>query len=149
MYDTAPHLRQIYRRAKRGKGLFMKDIKIGACAEKTLTVSGENTAVAAGSGSLPVLGTPFMIALMEGATCDAVAEYLEDGETTVGTLVNVSHDRASKTGEKITARAEITQADGRKITFAVEAHNESGVKIGGGTIERFAVSGEKFMAKLG
>lgn len=127
----------------------MKEIKIGAFAEKELTVNSANTAVAAGSGSLEVLGTPFMIALMEGATCDAVATYLEDGETTVGTHIDVSHDRASKTGEKITAHAEITEISGRKITFAVYAQNEKGEKIGAGTIERFAVLSDKFMAKLG
>lgn len=127
----------------------MKEIKTGAFAEKSLVVSKENTAVAAGSGSLSVLGTPFMIALMEGATCDAVSPYLEQGETTVGTSINVTHDRASGVGEKITARAEITEVSGRKITFAVEAKNEKGEKIGGGTIERFAVISERFMAKLG
>lgn len=127
----------------------MKEIKTGAFAEKTLEVNQENTAVAAGSGSLQVLGTPFMIALMEGATCDAVSPYLEEGETTVGTHISVSHDRASGVGEKITARAEITGVSGRKITFAVEASNEKGEKVGGGTIERFAVLSERFMAKLG
>ena len=127
----------------------MKEIKTGAFAEKSLVVSKENTAVAAGSGSLSVLGTPFMIALMEGATCDAGSPYLEQGETTVGTSINVTHDRASGVGEKITARAEITEVSGRKITFAVEAKNEKGEKIGGGTIERFVVISERFMAKLG
>lgn len=127
----------------------MKEIKTGAFAEKSLVVSKENTAVAAGSGSLLVLGTPFMIALMEGATCDAVSPYLEQGETTVGTSINVTHDRASGVGKKITARAEITEVSGRKITFAVEAKNEKGEKIGSGTIERFAVISERFMAKLG
>lgn len=144
-----PQTRQILTRAQRGKGLFMKEIESGAFAEKSLVVSNENTAAAAGSGSLPVLGTPFMIALMEGATCDTVSPFLEEGETTVGTHINVSHDRASGVGEKITARAQITEVSGRKLTFAVEAKNEKGEKIGGGTIERFVVLSEKFLAKLG
>lgn len=127
----------------------MKNIETGAAASRQFVVSEENTAVAAGSGSLKVLGTPFMIALMENATCAAVADYLEEGETTVGTLINVSHDRASGIGEKITATAKITEVSGRKITFCVEAFNEKNEKIGGGTIERFAVLSEKFMAKLG
>lgn len=127
----------------------MKEVKSGAFAEKTLVVNGENTAVAAGSGSLPVLGTPYMIALMENATCAAVEPYLEEGETTVGTRIDVTHDRASKTGETITARAEIREVRGRKIVFSVEATNEKGERIGGGIIERFAVIREKFMAKLG
>lgn len=127
----------------------MKTVKIGAAASKQLVVSDENTAVAAGSGSLSVFGTPFMIALMENATCAAVSPYLEEGETTVGTRVDISHDRASGVGEKITANAEITEVSGRKITFSVEAFNEREEKIGGGTIERFVVFSEKFMAKLG
>lgn len=115
------------RAAARERFVYERDKNRRFCG-KELTVNSANTAVAAGSGSLEVLGTPFMIALMEGATCDAVAPYLEDGETTVGTHIDVSHDRASKTGEKITAHAEITEISGRKITFAVYAQNEKGEK---------------------
>lgn len=132
----------------KGSEFCLKEIKAGACASSRLEVTDKNTAAAAGSGSLAVLGTPFMIALMENATCAAVSPYLEEGETTVGTLVSVSHDRASAIGEVITAKARITESSGRKITFAVEAFNEKGEKTGGGTIERFVVSAEKFMAKL-
>lgn len=127
----------------------MKDVKIGAAAQRSLTVDEKNTAAAAGSGSLAVLGTPFMIALMEAATCDAVSPFLEEGETTVGTQINVSHSKASGIGEKVTARAEIREVSGRKLVFAVEAENEKGDAVGSGTIERFAVLSERFMAKLG
>ena len=126
----------------------MKDVKLGAQAERALTVDESNTAAAAGSGSLAVLGTPFMIALMEAATCAAVSPFLEEGETTVGTRIEVDHLKASGTGEKITAKARITGADGRKLTFAVTAENEAGDTVGSGTVERFAVLSERFMAKL-
>ncbi|MBD8979089.1 MAG: hypothetical protein EGQ91_02735 [Clostridiales bacterium] len=125
----------------------MKEIQLNAEASVSLEVTDDNTAVAAGSGSLRVLGTPFMIALMEKATCNAVHEFLEFGETTVGTCISVSHDKASGVGEIITAFAKITAAEGRKITFSVYAENESGDVIGKGVIERFVVKSEKFLSK--
>uniref|UniRef100_UPI00402854CA thioesterase family protein n=1 Tax=Eubacterium sp. TaxID=142586 RepID=UPI00402854CA len=126
----------------------MKEITLGALASATTKVSSENTAVAAQSGSLEVFATPFMVALMEKATCLAVEPFLEGDETTVGISINISHDKASAVGEEITATAKITAVEGRKITFEVEAVNGFSEKIGGGTIARFAVSGEKFMSKL-
>ena len=126
----------------------MKEIQLNAEASVSLEVTDDNTAVAAGSGSLRVLGTPFMIALMEKATCNAAREFLEFGETTVGTSVSVSHDKASGVGEIVTAFAKITAADGRKITFSVYAENESGDVIGKGVIERFVVKSEKFLSRV-
>lgn len=126
----------------------MKEIQLNAEASLSLEVTDDNTAVAAGSGSLRVLGTPFMIALMEKATCNAVHEFLEFGETTVGTCISVSHDKASGVGEIVTAFAKITAAEGRKITFSVYAENESGDVIGKGVIERFVVKSEKFLSKV-
>lgn len=126
----------------------MKEIQLNAEASVSLEVTDDNTAVAAGSGSLRVLGTPFMIALMEKATCNAVHEFLEFGETTVGTCISVSHDKASGVGEIVTAFAKITAAEGRRITFSVYAENESGDVIGKGVIERFVVKSEKFLSKV-
>lgn len=126
----------------------MKEIQLNAEASVSLEVTDDNTAVAAGSGSLRVLGTPFMIALMEKATCNAVHEFMEFGETTVGTCISVSHDKASGVGEIVTAFAKITAAEGRKITFSVYAENESGEVIGKGVIERFVVKSEKFLSKV-
>lgn len=126
----------------------MKEIQLNAEASVSLEVTDDNTAVAAGSGSLRVLGTPFMIALMEKATCNAVHEFLEFGETTVGTCISVSHDKASGVGEIVTAFAKITAAEGRKITFSVYAENESGDVISKGVIERFVVKSEKFLSKV-
>ncbi len=126
----------------------MKDLITGVSFEEITIVNSTNTAIAASSGSLPVFGTPFMIALMEKATCSAVSEYLEEGETTVGTNINVAHSKASGIGDVITAKATLVEADGRKLVFEVSAKDDKGNKIGSGTIERFVVSTEKFMRKV-
>lgn len=127
----------------------MKEIIIGSSAETTTIVNSTNTAITAGSGTLPVFGTPFMIALMEKATCNAVFDFLEDDETTVGTSVNISHSKASGIGTVISAKAVITECNGRRITFDVTAADSDGDIIGKGTIERFVVNENKFMKKVG
>lgn len=116
--------------------------------EALTIVNSTNTAIAAESGSLQVFGTPFMIALMEKATCNAVADLLEDGETTVGTNIDVSHSKASGIGSVIKATAVLSITDGRKLIFDVVAKEEDGSVIGRGTIERFVVNSEKFMKKV-
>ena len=126
----------------------MKDIQAKAYAEVSVEVGEDNTAVAVGSGSLKVFGTPCMIALMEKATVNAVAPFLENDETTVGTQINVSHCKASALGTVITARAQLREAQGRKLVFDVSALDDTGAVIGEGSIERFVVFAEKFMSKL-
>ena len=126
----------------------MKDLITGVSFEEITIVNSTNTAIAASSGSLPVFGTPFMIALMEKATCSAISEYLEEGETTVGTNINVAHSKASGIGDVITAKATLVETDGRKLILEVSAKDDKGNKIGSGTIERFVVSTEKFMRKV-
>ena len=117
---------------------------VGEVQGEALTlVNTTNTAIAAESGSLPVLGTPFMLALMEKATCEAVADLLEDDETTVGTAM-----KASAIGEVITAKAILTEVDGRKLTFHVTARNDKNELVGSGTVERFVVLAEKFLRKV-
>lgn len=126
----------------------MKDIQSKAYAEVSVEVGEDNTAAAVGSGSLEVFGTPCMIALMEKATVNAVAPYLENDETTVGTQINVSHCKASAVGAVITARAELSEVQGRKLVFDVSAVDDKGDVIGEGRIERFVVFAERFMSKL-
>ena len=126
----------------------MKDIQSKAYAEVSVEVGEDNTAVAVGSGSLEVFGTPCMIALMEKATVNAVAPFLENDETTVGTQINVSHCKASAVGAVITARAELSEVQGRKLVFDVSAVDDKGDVIGDGRIERFVVFAERFMSKL-
>lgn len=123
------------------------DIK-NTVGEAITVVNTTNTAITAESGSLPVFATPFMIALMEKATCYAAEPLLDDGETTVGTKIDVSHSKASGTGTVITARASLVETDGRRIVFDVFAKDDKGETIGSGVIERFVVDTEKFMKRV-
>lgn len=124
----------------------MKEALPGLFAEKTIEVTGEKTAAAVGSGSLAVFGTPAMIALMEEATCLCVAGCLEEDETTVGAEIHIHHTAPTPVGCFVTARAELVAAEGRKLTFQVTARDET-QEIGGGTVTRFVVGGERFMQK--
>lgn len=126
----------------------MREYNRKITGEALTIVSATNTATAAGSGSLQVFGTPFMIALMEEATCNAVSDLLEDNETTVGTAINVTHDKASGIGTVIHANATLTDIDRRKLTFEVVAKEENGAVIGKGTIQRFLVDSKRFMKKV-
>ncbi len=110
------------------------------------TVIENNTALSVGSGSLKVYATPAMLALMEKAACEAVAAVLSEGETTVGTLLNVQHTAATPVGMEVSATAELVERDGRKLVFNVTASDESGV-IGKGTHERFIVLSDRFTEK--
>ena len=118
----------------------------GIVGTKELTVTKDKTAAAVGSGLLDVFATPQMIALMEATASESVAPYLDEGSTSVGTLVNVSHVAATPVGMKVRCESELTEVDGRKLTFTVKAFDECGL-IGEGTHERFVVFSEKFMAK--
>ena len=113
----------------------------------TFTVTEEKTARVLGSGDLPVLGTPAMIAAMENAAMLCVAPLLEEGYTTVGVHMNAEHNKASAVGAVITARATLTAQEKRSFTFTVEAF-EDGVQVGVGQHTRVAVNAERFMAKL-
>ncbi|WP_177918647.1 thioesterase family protein [uncultured Eubacterium sp.] len=126
----------------------MKEFQNELKGEAMALVNSANTAIAARSGSLEVLGTPFMIALMEKATCTACEDLLDEGETTVGTAINITHDKASGLGELVKATATLTQVDGRKLSFDVIAQDSKGDTIGKGTITRFVVNGERFMSKV-
>lgn len=117
-------------------------------AQAMVLVNSENTAISAQSGTLEVLGTPFMIALMEKATCSACESLLDEGETTVGISVNISHDKASGIGTLVNAQATLYAVDGRKLTFEVVAKDDKQNIIGKGTIERFVVNSERFMSKM-
>ena len=120
----------------------------GKTATVKTVVNDKNTAKAVGSGSLDVFSTPMMIALMEQAACECLADTLENGQTSVGTLVNVSHLAASALSKEISATAVIENVDGRKVSFSVTAHDGTN-EIGTGKHDRFIVDSEKFMKKLG
>lgn len=126
----------------------MKEINGTYKGEALAVVNSTNTAVSIKSGSLPVLATPMMIALMEEATCNACEDLLEEGETTVGTKIEVSHTRPSGLGATVCAYAKLVELDGRRLVFNVTAKDGDGNIIGKGTIERFVVLTDKFMKKV-
>ena len=113
---------------------------------ETLVVH-ENTAAAVGSGALEVFSTPSMIALMEKAALETGMPYLAEGESTVGTEINVTHDAAIPLGFPVTAEAELVEVDRRRLSFRVLARSGDEV-IGKGTHTRFIVSQERFMQKV-
>lgn len=113
----------------------------------TLTVDNAHSAMAMGSGDMPVLATPAMVALMENAAMMAVAPHLPEGATTVGGQISTSHLRPSSMGAVVTATATLEKIEGKKLFFRVEAH-QGETLIGEGTHLRFIVDREKFMSKL-
>lgn len=125
----------------------VKFMEIGLTFTSTTVVDNTNTAVALGSGDMEVFATPAMVALMENAAMNAVAPHLEAGQTTVGTEISTTHIKASALGATITATATLTAIEGRKLTFAVTAHDGDNI-IGEGTHTRFIVDRERFLSKL-
>ena len=122
-------------------------LTIGMKGEATTTVAHENTAASVGAGGVEVFGTPMMIALMENASWQAVANALEPGNVTVGTVVNVRHLGATPIGQKVRAVAELVEINGRRLLFHVEAYDEK-QKIGDGQHERAIVHLDRFLNKL-
>jgi fluoroacetyl-CoA thioesterase len=120
----------------------------GPRAEITAEVGAADTAAALGSGDVPVLGTPRLLALAEAATVKAVAAALAPGQTSVGTSVRLEHTAASPVGMRVTVTAELTAVDGRRLTFRVEAVDASGTVAGLGTVERVVVDRDTFLARL-
>jgi fluoroacetyl-CoA thioesterase len=122
-------------------------LEVGMTGEAITTVVHENTAAAVGAGGVEVFGTPMMIALMENAAWRAVADNLEEGNVTVGTLVNVKHLGATPLGQQVRATAQLIEIDGRRLVFQVEAFDEQ-KKIGEGQHERFIVQLDRFLKRL-
>lgn len=109
-------------------------------------VTEKNTAESACSGALPVFGTPFMCALMEKAAWTSIAPHLNEGDSTVGTKLNISHLSASPVGSKVWAESEVTLVDGKRLELKVAAYDQKGL-IGEGTHERFIVTNDRFLSK--
>ena len=124
-----------------------KMLEVGLKYQSRVVVSEDNTALKLGSGDMTVFATPAMIALMENAAMNAVAEHLDAGATTVGTMMKSSHIKASAVGATITAEAELVAVEGRRLSFVVKAWDEKGT-IGEGEHERFIVDRERFLSKL-
>ena len=123
-------------------------MRCGDSAQVEVVVRADDTAAALGSGSLPVLGTPRLLAWCEEATCRVLEGRLSEGSTSVGTSVRLDHLAPSGVGERLVVRAEVTAVGGRRASFAVAATDAVGRVVGRGTVERVVVDAERFLDPL-
>ena len=121
-------------------------VEVGMTGSAETLVERADTAQEVGSGSLLVYATPCMVALMEGAACESIAPFLADGESSVGTMMNVSHTSATPVGMEVRAESVVTAIDGRKITFEIVAYDECG-QIGRAVHERVIIKADRFLEK--
>ena len=124
------------------------DVGVGDRGGVREVVTDADTAVALGSGGLPVLATPRLLAWCEAATCRALDGRLPAGSSSVGTSVRLEHLAPSAVGEEVTVVALVATVDGRRIGFEVEATDAAGTVVGRGTVERVVVDDERFVARL-
>lgn len=122
------------------------EITVGMKGEASTLVEREDTAAEVGSGNLLVYATPCMVALMEGAACEAIADALGENQSSVGIALSIEHLSATPVGLEVRAEAEVTAVEGKIITFSLTAYDEAG-KIGEGTHKRCVVSSQKFLDK--
>lgn len=122
------------------------ELTIGMKGAVSTLVERADTAYEVGSGSLLVYATPCMVALMEGAACEAIGAAIPEEKTTVGIELSISHLAATPVGMEVRAEAEITAIDGNTLTFSVTAYDESG-KIGEGIHKRAIISTQRFLDK--
>jgi fluoroacetyl-CoA thioesterase len=116
-----------------------------------ITVADTDTATAMGSGDVPVLGTPRLLALAEAATVAAIRPRLEPGQTSVGTSAVMEHMRPSPIGAEVVVEAELTEVDDRRLVFSVRARQigsrEQVIVVGAGTLERVLVDRDRFVSR--
>lgn len=122
-------------------------MQAGIKGRREQTVTAEMSAARIGSGLVEVFATPMMVALIEQTCLESVIPYLEEGQGTVGTLVNVSHVSATPVGMRVWCESELVEVDRRRLVFKVKAYDECGL-IGEGTHERFIIDNAKFMEKI-
>ena len=122
------------------------EILVGMKGAVSTLAEREDTAKEVGSGDLLVYATPCMVALMEGAACEAIAEALGENQTTGGTALKIEHISATPVGLEVRAEAEVTAVEGKVITFQVKAFDEAG-EIGRGTHQRVLVNSQKFLER--
>ncbi len=122
------------------------ELKPGLTGEASMEVRVGNTAIEVGSGSVPVFATPMLVAIMENAAINAIAEHLPQGTSSVGTRVDCRHLAASPIGMKVIARAELVEVDRKRLLFQIEAFDEE-EKVGEGQHERFLIDLEKFLGR--
>lgn len=123
------------------------DIKIGTTETETTIVEPRQTAKQVGSGTIGVLASPALMAIMEGVAYRSIENQLPEGFTTVGIQMNLAHKRASKPGELITCTAEVTKVEGKKVFFSIVASDNRG-EIGAAEHIRYVVNTKEFLDKL-
>lgn len=121
-------------------------METGIKGKQTIMVTEDKTAKVLGSGKLEVYATPAMIALMENTASESVEAYLEEGQGTVGTLIQVKHVSATPVGKQVTCETTLVEIDRKRLVFEVKAFDEAGL-IGEGIHERFIIDNQKFMEK--
>lgn len=119
----------------------------GLTASQSFVVTDDDTAESVGSGSLPVLGTPRLLAWCESATCAAIDAALDTGSTSVGTRVAIEHLAASAVGASIDVVAHLDHVDGRLLRFSVTAR-EGTTLVGSGEMTRVVVDTDRFMKRV-
>jgi fluoroacetyl-CoA thioesterase len=119
---------------------------VGASARVELRVTDADTAQTLGSGDVPVLGTPRLLALAEAATVAATGPRIAAGLTTVGTRVELEHRAATPVGRAVVAEATLTKVDGRRLTFEVSVR-DGGDVVAEGHIERVLVDRRRFLSR--
>ena len=122
------------------------EITVGLKGEARTLAEREDTAQAVGSGSLLVYATPCMVALMEGAACEAIAGCIPEDKTSVGTYMEIRHISATPVGMEVWAEAEVTAVEGSTVTFQVTAYDEAG-EIGEGVHKRAVINTQRFLDK--
>ncbi len=132
-------------------------IVVGQRASVSVVVADADTAIQAGSGDVPVLATPRLLALAEAAAVAAISPQLPSGMTSVGTSASLEHRRASPVGAEVVVEAELTEVDGRRLVFSFIAREggqpgpgdvDGGDRVvGAGTVERVLVDREAFLAR--
>ena len=122
-------------------------IPIGVRGKEEIVVDYENTAARYGSGLVEVFATPAMVALMEKTCLTSVLSYLPEGHGTVGVKVDITHNKATPVGMKVTCESNLIEVDRRRLVFELVARDEKG-EIGKGRHERFIIDTKKFMEKL-
>jgi fluoroacetyl-CoA thioesterase len=123
-------------------------LDVGLRAETKLTVADVDTAIAMGSGSVPVLATPRVVALVEEASCRAVEGHLGAGETTVGMRVQLDHLQPTPVGAAVIAEATLDKVEGRRLTFTVSVSDACGL-VAAGKVTRVVVDVARFLEKAG
>ncbi len=121
-------------------------LTVGITGKQTVTVTAENSAKTMGSGTLDVFATPSMIALMEKTAWMSIVDYLEEGQGTVGTKLDISHNAPTPLGMTVTCESKLVEIDGRRLVFKVTASDGVDV-IGVGRHERFIIFNQKFQEK--